>query len=364
MNDEAAGSLLRDYLAATTESEAEVCLAAILEDFARPLIRRIVVAVLRGPAISDLDDVVSETTTQLLRRLIDFKTDPEAHAIRDLRAYVATAAYNSCHERLRERYPIRNRLRNHLQYLLNHHASFAMWRTPEGRAACGYRTWIGRRAASSEWLDRLNLQARADPGAQNRSQIASLVEQIFRHAGGPIEPDALVDSIARLIHLEEPRTESVLGTEAGRSLSVESQLELRMTLRTLWNDVRQLPLRQRTALLLGLRDAQGREILSLLPHTRTASMADVAQALDMPLATLAGLWPDLPLDDVRIGEFLGATRQQVIKLRRLGRERLWRSAKRREQQAVTIRDHQNVEAGSPSPSTAIGLTELSRTTTR
>jgi hypothetical protein len=39
---------------------------------------------------------------------------------------------------------------------------------------------------------------------------------------------------------------------------------------------------------------------------------------------LAGLWNDLPLEDSKIGELLGLTRQQVINARKSGRERLAR----------------------------------------
>jgi hypothetical protein len=44
----------------------------------------------------------------------------------------------------------------------------------------------------------------------------------------------------------------------------------------------------------------------------------------MPALDLAGLWPELPLDDARIAERLALKRQQVINLRKSGRERLSR----------------------------------------
>jgi RNA polymerase sigma factor (sigma-70 family) len=362
MTVDSADRLLRDYLVAETYAEVEARLASILEDFAKPIIRRIVASVLRGPAARDAEDVVSDTLARLLRRLRELKSDPSAHPIHDLRGYVATAAYNSCHERLRETYPARNRLRNQLHYLLNHHPAFAIWRTGHGRFVCGNRRWIGQPPGSGEWLGRFSLGARSDLSAQNRAQIVALVEEVFRQAGAPMEVDALVDAIAQAIHLEEERTEpSSSDSEPSRSAAIDSHLELRMSLRQLWDDVRQLPPRQRTALLLSLRDLHGRELLSFLPYTRTATIAQIAEALQIPAARLAGLWKDLPLDDVTIGQLLGASRQQVIKLRRLARERLRRSSKRREQR-VTVRPGQNVDAEPPSSKSGLDLTtKLGRT---
>ncbi len=44
----------------------------------------------------------------------------------------------------------------------------------------------------------------------------------------------------------------------------------------------------------------------------------------MPLDKFTLLWNDLPLEDSSIAELLGATRQQVINLRKCARERLER----------------------------------------
>jgi hypothetical protein len=40
--------------------------------------------------------------------------------------------------------------------------------------------------------------------------------------------------------------------------------------------------------------------------------------------SFAELWNDLPLEDAKIAELLGLTRQQVINARKSGRERLTR----------------------------------------
>jgi hypothetical protein len=105
------------------------------------------------------------------------------------------------------------------------------------------------------------------------------------------------------------------------------EVEQRHYLRKLWVEVCQLPLRQRAALLLNLRDSQGRGVVALLPLTGIASMRQISEILELPPEMFATLWNELPLDDVVIGEQLGITRQQVVNLRKCARQRLARRMK-------------------------------------
>jgi hypothetical protein len=172
--------------------------------------------------------------------------------------------------------------------------------------------------------------ARSDPSADNRAQLVTLVPVVLREVGAPLELDVLVSAVARLIALEPQRAEvDLAATEHTTELAADDALALRTSMRALWVDVVRLAPKQRAALLLNLRDTHGNECLSLLPLTRTATIAEIAATLEMPLETLAALWSDLPLSDARIGELLNATPRQVIKLRRLARERLRRMQKNR-----------------------------------
>ena len=87
-----------------------------------------------------------------------------------------------------------------------------------------------------------------------------------------------------------------------------------------------MPVRQRMALLLNLRD-EGGGVAGLLPITGIATVRQIAAALEMADEDFAGLWPRLPLDDASIAGLLGVTRQQVINLRKCARERLARRMK-------------------------------------
>src|SRR5262249_10299037 len=101
-----------------------------------------------------------------------------------------------------------------------------------------------------------------------------------------------------------------------------SELILSNRLRALWDEIRRLPLRQRIALLFNLRDDKGRGAIGLFPLLNVASIQMIAETLEMPVEELARLWNRLTLEDALIAERLGATRQQVINLRKAARQRL------------------------------------------
>jgi DNA-directed RNA polymerase specialized sigma24 family protein len=100
--------------------------------------------------------------------------------------------------------------------------------------------------------------------------------------------------------------------------------ERRTYLVRLWEEIRQLPPRQAAALLLNLRDGQGRNAAALLPLTGIATLREMAAAVGLPPEELAGLWNRLPLEDILLADLLGVSRQQVINLRKSARERLAR----------------------------------------
>jgi hypothetical protein len=105
---------------------------------------------------------------------------------------------------------------------------------------------------------------------------------------------------------------------------LDDTLDQQARIRQAWCEIVQLPVRQRVALLLNLRDDQGGSVLAMLPLLKIASIKEIAVALEMPAEDLAALWNELPLEDAAIAGKLGATRQQVSNLRKCARERLLR----------------------------------------
>jgi hypothetical protein len=330
---------LRGFVEAIDEAGADLCLGALLEEQAEPLIRKIVSHKLRtfrdpgeeGIARQDLEDITSDAVLALVSRLQALRADPGGGAIESLQNYTAVVAYSAFAHYLRRRHPERSRLKNRLRYVLTRDRRFALWQTPDG-LVCGQAGWR-ERSASREATEKLD-EVTAEPdrwlrwtqkGQTPRDAPTALVSAVLQAIGGPVEFDRLVAAIAALSPREmseETRPAVLAAIPDEVSPPADVTYERRRSTERLWGEVCLLPLRQRIALLLNLRDAHGAGLLWVFPLTGVASLRQIARALEMPDPELAEMWNRLPLDDRRIAERLGCTRQQVINLRSAARKRL------------------------------------------
>lgn len=356
-------SLLHPFLLATDQAESDRHLEHLIREHAEPIIkgilrRRVGVPPARPESVrqsqeeQDAEDVRSEVVAQLLTRLHRLKSHPDRAGIANLRAYVAVTTYRACDKHLRQRYPQRWRLKTRLRYLLAHQGGFAVWQSDDGEWVGGFAAWQGQKktVCPSGRLQQLrdHPQAFAQDalrgGDARRMNPAEVVAAIFDWLRHPVALDDLVGIMADLQGVrDEPPTSFAGNGDDGdgyalekvddQRVSVDAEVDQRAHLRWLWTEIRQLPPRQRAALLLNLRDAQGRGVIALFPLTGVATMRQIANALSMPPEKFAQLWNDLPLDDETIAQHLGVTRQQVINLRKVARERLWRRMREFEEEA-------------------------------
>jgi hypothetical protein len=341
-------ALLMPFLNAAQGSESESLLAQLLSVQAGPIIRGII----RGKlhlfrpseahlqAGQDAEDVYGDVMAQILARLSALRASRGTDTILDFRSYVATATFNACHQYLRRKYPHRWRLKNRLRYLLTHRHDFAVWEGDVGEHLCGFAAWRDRamnsatRAGQLRQLrddhEQLELAGTAKEGIRG---LADLLAAIFEWVGGPVEIDALVTTVADLQGItDRPVFDVAAGEGEAPTLeeclpdprtSVADELERRSYLQRLWSEITRLPLSQRKALLLNLKDVQ-EGVISLLPLTGAATFREIAEALGMTAEDLAELWNELPMDDATIAGRLGLARQQVINLRKSARARLAR----------------------------------------
>jgi DNA-directed RNA polymerase specialized sigma24 family protein len=330
---------LRAFVAAADEEAAEACLARLIEEEAAPLARRIIARKLRaygafpreGSAGEDVEDITSEVLLALVPRLRALREEESAPPIDNLADYTATVAYNAFAHYLRRRHPARSRLKNRLRYVLTHDRRLALWPSAEG-LVCGL-AGAARAAASpqsSATLERIVTEPdrwlRWTRGASAEADPALLVHPVLQALGEPVDFDRLVGAIATLSPevADSARADSAhLDAVADETLvPADVALDRRRFTERLWTEVRALPLRQRFALLLNLRDGSGAGMLWVLPITGVATIREIAAVLEMPALEMAGLWTRLPLDDLGIAALLGCTRQQVINLRSAARKRL------------------------------------------
>jgi len=339
---------LRLFLQETDESRSEALVALLVYEHAQPVIRNIIRGKLRvsfsstdgSQSNQDALDIGNDVHTLLLTQLRSVKARPNGNSITNFSSYVAAVTYNACYRYLREKYPQRTRLKNRVRYLLTHNDAFVVWETRQREWLCGFALWRDQNMKPAQ-VGRLQ-QLRDNPEAIEAQGLpaidlagptpnAGALTAIFKWADGPVELDLLVTIIGELYGIKDEIPEAQTGEEDDSRLpeladgsDLAADVEQRHYLRKLWAEICQLPPRQRAALLLNLRDFQGRGVVALLPLTGVASMRQIADALGMTAETFTGVWNDLPLEDAIIGEYLSITRQQVVNLRKCARQRLAR----------------------------------------
>jgi DNA-directed RNA polymerase specialized sigma24 family protein len=325
--------------------ETDVFLSQIIAVHAEPVINGIIRYKLRhnlnrSGAEADVEDLRQEAIAQLLVELQKLRSNMETHPIIDVRGLVATITYRLCARWMRRQFPRRHALRNQIQYLLTRQAGFALWPDDNdemNKLIAGFAAWKGQRPSiEATGLRRLPQDERLleSLGGGGSANLKETLATIFNHVGGPVEFDELVKTVAALLQITEWRIESVDADSDDTRVELEDQeadvawrVEKRIFLQRLWEELRQLPLQQRVALLLNLRDHKGRGCIALFPATGVASIDQLAEALEMREEQLAELWNELPLEDSKIAELLRHTRQQVISARQSARRRLARRLK-------------------------------------
>ena len=353
--------ILKHYAQAANESQSEQLLARLLTEYAEPVITKIVRFKTRGTrqnsvdaAATEAEDVSSEVMLQLVQRLRRFRFDYAEKPIEDFNAYVAVTTYNAYDRYVSRKYPARRRLKNGLRYLLTHRADFALWQSADGVWRGGLERWRAANnnhrndAATAGRLQMLREDARVFAGenpASSKDWHApekgfEFLSALFAWTNAPVEIDLLtgicaewwnvtdetVEIDASFGETEQQReTQAVQFADNRPDASIET--ERRDYLKRLWLEIVELPTRQRCAVLLNLRDEGGRGILDLWIIVGVVTAEQLAQALDLTVEEFAKLWNELPLEDNRIAEILGLTRQQVINLRKSARERLARRLK-------------------------------------
>jgi hypothetical protein len=335
--------VLAPFMQCRDSAEATRLLGELMTIHAEPVIRGVIRRKFRNARTADeFEDVASEARVLVIAQLNEIHSDRGARTIGNFASYTAAVAFHACHQRIRQKHPEWTRLRNRVRYVLEHHLSLKIWRWHDGDWLCGLYTWEGdnRKEESDQRFVRIldHPQDWTFKQQDERNDLAALVGAIFRKVGGPVELDGLVTVVAALWGIREPGDSKAsasnenadpLGLLPSPGVDAETVIIQRSKLAGLWKEMCELPVRQRCALLLNLRDESGNGVIETLPYSGVAiaSIRQVAAALEMPASELAALWNLLPLDDVTIAHRLGITRQQVINLRKCARERLGRRLK-------------------------------------
>jgi RNA polymerase sigma factor (sigma-70 family) len=325
--------LIERLLPPTNDESARRVLSELVTIHAEPVIKSVVRYKLRlssqSTGVVDAEDLCQDAVAQVLAELRRFREQPDAHAITDVRGLAAVIAHRACARWMRRQFPERHALKNRLRYILTRQNGLALWHDERDRLVAGFAAWRGRKTAAPG--ERLLELANDD---QTAARIESLVSggkkphwadalaAIFNRVGGPIDFDKLVGAFAVLASVPMRPVENDATVTAAAAPDPAAQVEKRIFLQRAWEEVRRLPLQQRAALLLNLKDGGAGGCIALFPATGVANFRQIAETLELRAERFAELWNELPLEDSRIAELLKITRQQVINARRVARERL------------------------------------------
>ena len=331
--------LLEPLLTEVSDEQADEILSQLITVHAEPVIKGVIRFKLRLSSFRETqreesDDIYQEVVLQLLAQLQRFRKLPSSHPITDVRGMAAIIAHRTCARWMRRQFPERHALKNRLHYLLTRQRGLALWQDSEGKQLAGFAAWQQQPQTTRNLpdIEKLPDHLRAFK-SDKPSQLAELIASLFNYLGGPIEFDELVSGVAALQGISEQPIESLADDEdatfepAAAEPDPAWRVEKKFFLERLWEELQQLPRNQRAALLLNLKDASGFGSITLFPATGIASVRQLAGALEISPEDLAKMWNELPIEDLRIAELTGLTRQQVINARKSGRERLARRLK-------------------------------------
>lgn len=346
--------LLLPFLQARDYPTAEGLLAQLIQEHADPVITKILQGKLRvslngsqgNQENQDALEIASELRATLIADLRKMQQHPYQKSITSFGDYVATKTYSACADYFREKNPRRWRLKNLLRYQLNHRPQFALWKAENSCWYAGLSKWQGTHNAgdssrplpcSGAILGMFSTKLAQDLTPEE------LLAAIFEQVEQPVEFDRVVSLAAEVWNITDSPLASVDDPDSeptnepvNSSPGVDVLLERRLYLENVWTEICQLPVLQRAALLLNLRDAHGGSAIFFIPYLGIASQEQIAMILELTDEEFSALWSDLPLDDLRIAQILGITRQQVINLRKTARERLARRMEKTDDGNVSV----------------------------
>jgi hypothetical protein len=326
-----AAALLCEFLRAGDEIGSERSLALLFSNHAEPQVRRMLRRKMSAMGVverQDLDDLCSHVLLDLLRYLRRLQANPEQKRIEDFPAYTSVTVYRAYSDYLRSKYPRRHRLKAHLRHLLRADPRFHLEKTTRNEWICSLSRSPSTATVAN--IQDLRTEFHDLPRGVRPPNAAEFVSAVLERIAVGVELDDLVGWIAELWGVRDSPNADL--DEVGNVSAPRPEndvIDTRKRLERLWDQVCTLPLRQRHALLLNLRDGKRGSALTLLPAIGIASVLGISAVLEIPNDELRSIWNELPLDDNQIARRLGVARQQVINLRKSARARLMR----REQKA-------------------------------
>ncbi len=326
-----ADELLRLYLSEPFEENYARFLDLLIENYALPLIEKSLRTKFHESAskgffvsAADFEDLSSESCLRLVEKLAAMRNEPDDKAIRNFNGYAATIAFNTWKEFLSDDAPNRKSLKNKIRYAIDHGEKFDVWREKTG-IYCGL--FAHKRRTKQISTGDLTIHVREEFTDFRNAALPDLLFGILEKANSALKINELTTIVARLWAIEDlPDISLDDFRENGFSSKKyrRSDFEMRFDLAQIWDEIRELPINQRVALLYNLRDEAGREMLLMFFNAKIATLREIAEAMNLSREECAKILPLLPFNDQTIAEKMSLTAKQVANLRKVARENLRR----------------------------------------
>src|SRR5215204_2358980 len=272
--------LLEPLLAEASDEQVDALLSQLITVHAQPVIKGVIRFKLRLNSYretqrAEADDLQQEVVLQLVAQLQRFRKMRGGHPISDVRGMAAVIAHRTCARWMRRQFPERHALKNRLHYLLTRQRGFALWNDQNGKLLAGFAVWQQQKKPASgarnlSDVENLPAQVRALK-SDKPGELAETVASLLNYVGGPVEFDELVSGLAAIQGISEQPVKSLEHDDhegfepAATDPDPAWRIEKKMFLQRLWEELKQLPLNQRAALLLNLKDTTGFGCITLFP---------------------------------------------------------------------------------------------------
>jgi hypothetical protein len=197
--------------------------------------------------------------------------------------------------------------------------------------SCGFSFWqeVGSTSKATAWLQRFYKNPRAviETLAQGTdiqiAELDDLLAMIFNHVNEPIGMDDLVSVVAEIKGVKDlpvisfdSNEEALTQTLSDSKIRIDTILEMREPLKTIWEALCQLPRDEFKVYILYARTAGGEDLITLFLATRIVTASQVAERLELSMEQFQDLLRNrLPLDNESIAQEMGIKVERVYKLR-------------------------------------------------
>ena len=255
-------TLLEPLLTATSEEQADELLSQLIAGHAEPVIKGSFVSNsastrIRKRSVRNLMTFIRTWCCSSSRSCSAFQTS-QCESDHRRAWHGRNHRASTCARWMRRQFPERHALKNRLHYLLTRQRGFAIWEDNNGKPLAGFTTWQQQKMpAARNVFDVENLPAHIRTLKSDKApELAEAVASILNYAGGPVEFDELVSAVAAIQGISDQPVESLAEDEEGGFDPATAdpdpawRIEKKMFLQRLWEELTQLPVNQRAALLL------------------------------------------------------------------------------------------------------------------